>query len=186
MFIHNLSVGTIHSPASIIDCLWKNRSTCEQNTGQKPMLLYAVASPHPAHGDSSKDGSGRSLDSPESQCSIGFQPVFCSRHRTAFSKLPPRICGGLRSRAGTRGKPRFGRSFTLPGASPYLRRAPCSTAIPGILGIGHRATTCPNSFSIPYNEGWMRSSSGSNTTLSCSLGSVRAMTAMQFSVSLRL
>ena len=52
------------------------------------MLLYAVASSHPVHGDSSKDGSGRSLDSPESQCSIGFQPVFCSRHRTAFSKLP--------------------------------------------------------------------------------------------------
>ena len=30
------------------------------------------------HGDSSWDGSGRSLDTPEAQCSIGFQPVFCS------------------------------------------------------------------------------------------------------------
>jgi hypothetical protein len=53
------------------------------------MLLYAVASPLREHGDSSGDGSGRSFDSPESQCSIGFQPVFCSHHRTAFSKFPP-------------------------------------------------------------------------------------------------
>jgi hypothetical protein len=30
-----------------------------------------------AHGD----GSGRSLDSPESQCSMGFQPVFCRTER---------------------------------------------------------------------------------------------------------
>ena len=31
-----------------------------------------------SHGDSSRDGSGKSLDSPEGQWSIGFQPVFCS------------------------------------------------------------------------------------------------------------
>ena len=39
---------------------------------------------------SSRHDSGRSLKSPESQCSsIGFQPVSCPHHRMAFSKLPP-------------------------------------------------------------------------------------------------
>jgi hypothetical protein len=41
------------------------------------MLLYAVASSLGVHGDTSSDGSERSLDSPEALCSIGFQPVFC-------------------------------------------------------------------------------------------------------------
>ena len=55
------------------------------------MLCYATLPSRRHFGctASSRHGSGRSLDSPESQCSIGFQPVFCSRHRTAFSKLPP-------------------------------------------------------------------------------------------------
>jgi hypothetical protein len=36
---------------------------CEQNTGWKPMVLYvAVASSLLVHGDSSRDGSKRSLD----------------------------------------------------------------------------------------------------------------------------
>jgi hypothetical protein len=51
-------------------------------------LLCAVASSQ-VHGDSSRDGSGRSLDSPEGQCSIGFQPVLRSHHRAAFSKFSP-------------------------------------------------------------------------------------------------
>ena len=44
------------------------------------MLCYinAVASSLQVNGDSSRDGSGRSLDSAEGQWSIGFQPVFCS------------------------------------------------------------------------------------------------------------
>ena len=41
---------------------------------------------------SSRHDSGRSLESPESQCSsIGFQPVSCPHHRMAFSKLPPSL-----------------------------------------------------------------------------------------------
>ena len=41
------------------------------------MLLYSVPSSFRVHGDSSRGDSGRSLDSPEGQWSIGFQPVFC-------------------------------------------------------------------------------------------------------------
>jgi hypothetical protein len=37
----------------------------EQNTGWKPMLLYAIALPLRVHGDSSRDDLERSLDSPE-------------------------------------------------------------------------------------------------------------------------
>jgi hypothetical protein len=54
---------------------WKT-ALDERNTGWKPMLLYAVASLARAHGDSFQDGSERALNSPENQCSIGFQPVF--------------------------------------------------------------------------------------------------------------
>jgi hypothetical protein len=57
---------------------------CKQNTGWKPMLLYAVASSLGVHGDSSSDGSERSLNSPETQCSIGFQPVFCRTVERCF------------------------------------------------------------------------------------------------------
>ena len=53
-----------------------NVQRCERNTGWKPMLHYAVASPLRVHSDSSKDGSERLLKSPDNQCSIGFQPVF--------------------------------------------------------------------------------------------------------------
>jgi hypothetical protein len=48
------------------------------------MLLYAVASSLRVHGDSSSDGSERSLNSPETQCSIGFQPVFCCTVERCF------------------------------------------------------------------------------------------------------
>ena len=54
------------------------------------MLLYAFASPVAARGNSSQDGSERALNSPENQCSIGFQPVFC---RTV--KDGPRCPSGL-------------------------------------------------------------------------------------------
>jgi hypothetical protein len=37
------------------------------------------------HGDSSQDGSERSLGSPEGQCSIGFQPVFFRTERSVRS-----------------------------------------------------------------------------------------------------
>jgi hypothetical protein len=39
----------------------------DRNTGWKPMLHYAVASPLQVHGDSSRDGSERSYDSPENK-----------------------------------------------------------------------------------------------------------------------
>jgi hypothetical protein len=82
-------INTHPRPSSI--ALGKSGNTCEQNTGWKPMLCYfnAVTSSHWVHSDSSRDGSERLLDSPESQCSVDFQPVVCSRHRTALSKLPP-------------------------------------------------------------------------------------------------
>jgi hypothetical protein len=38
---------------------------CEQNTGYQPMLHYAVASSVRVHGESFRDVSERSLDSPE-------------------------------------------------------------------------------------------------------------------------
>src|ERR1700744_5975368 len=59
---------------------------CERNTGYQPMqcCINAVAPSLQVHGDSSWDGSGRSLGSPESQCSIGFQPVFCSHVERCF------------------------------------------------------------------------------------------------------
>jgi hypothetical protein len=49
------------------------------------MLHYTVASPLRVHGDSSEDGSEISLNSPETQCSIGFQPVF---FRTIKRRFP--------------------------------------------------------------------------------------------------
>jgi hypothetical protein len=54
------------------------------------MLCYinAVASSLQVHGDPSRDGSGRSLDIPEGQCSIGLQPVFCS-HVERCSQVEP-------------------------------------------------------------------------------------------------
>jgi hypothetical protein len=62
------------------------------NGTQAGSLCYinAVASSLQVHGDSSRDGSGGSLDSPEGQCSIGFQPVFCS-HVERCSTLLARL-----------------------------------------------------------------------------------------------
>jgi hypothetical protein len=40
------------------------------------MPLYAVASSPWVHDDSCRGSSERSLDSPKSQCSMGFLPVF--------------------------------------------------------------------------------------------------------------
>jgi hypothetical protein len=68
---------------------------CGRNTGWKPMLLCAVASLLQVHGDSFRDGYGRSLDSPKGQWSIGFQPVFCSRHQTAFFQHLENIAGDV-------------------------------------------------------------------------------------------
>jgi hypothetical protein len=50
------------------------------------MLCYFAPSRRQfqVHGDSFRDGSGRSLDSPEGQCSIGFQPVFFCTIERAF------------------------------------------------------------------------------------------------------
>jgi hypothetical protein len=50
------------------------------------MLLYAVASPPGVHGGGSRDGSERSLNSPESHCSIGILPVF---FRTIGQRFSP-------------------------------------------------------------------------------------------------
>ena len=62
------------------------------NGTQAGSLCYinAVASSLQVRGDSSRDGSGRSLDSPEGQCSIGFQPVFRS-HVERCSTLLARL-----------------------------------------------------------------------------------------------
>jgi hypothetical protein len=61
------------------------------------MLLYAVASSLRVHGESSRDGSERSLNSPENQCSIGFQPVFGSHRQVMFSSI--HRSSGLRIKA---------------------------------------------------------------------------------------
>jgi hypothetical protein len=55
----------------------------QANRTQAGSLCYinAVASPARVHSDSYQDGSQRSLNSPENQCSIGFQPVFLSTER---------------------------------------------------------------------------------------------------------
>jgi hypothetical protein len=62
------------------------------NGTQAGSLCYinAVASSLQVHGDSSRDSSRRSLDSPEGQCSIGFRPVFCS-HVEQCSTLLARL-----------------------------------------------------------------------------------------------
>jgi hypothetical protein len=54
------------------------------------MLLYAVAPSLGVHGDSSE----RSLNSAETQCSIGFQPVFrCTVERCFFQVFAvPQSC----------------------------------------------------------------------------------------------
>jgi hypothetical protein len=50
-----------------------------------------------------------------------------------FSKLPPRICGGLRCRAGPRGKPRLRRSFALPAPGSLLHRDTVPPTFPNDL-----------------------------------------------------
>jgi hypothetical protein len=64
-FLHNLPGETVTRPVIIVDYLESMAQLYEQNTGWKPMLHYAVASSLQVHGDSSWDGSERSLDSPE-------------------------------------------------------------------------------------------------------------------------
>ncbi len=63
-----------------------------------PCYFYAVASSLSVHGESYREGSETALDSPESQRSTGFQPVFCSHHQMAFLKYPPffRNCTKIR------------------------------------------------------------------------------------------
>jgi hypothetical protein len=88
-------------PANIIDCPGKHRSAVktEHRLEASAMPLYAVAWPLRVLGNSSRDGSGRSLDTPESQCSTSFQPVFRSHHRMAFFQvaivLPRCVLAGL-------------------------------------------------------------------------------------------
>jgi hypothetical protein len=88
-FIHNLSVGSPPRPIFLTPTSTHPLQSSfpleaplnGANGTQTGSLCYinAVASSLQVHGDSSRDGSGRSLDSPEGQCSIGFQPVFCSQ-----------------------------------------------------------------------------------------------------------
>jgi hypothetical protein len=63
------------------------------------MLHYALASSLRVHDNSSQDGSERSPDSPENNVALGFQPVFCSQHRAAFSKYPSFFMGTFRDTA---------------------------------------------------------------------------------------
>ena len=91
---------------------------CERNTGWKPMLHYAVASAVRVHGDSSQDGSERSLISPEIQCSIGFQPVFRSRPSSdvfQLSAVPPEFCIKLRVETWAECCSPFGAGHFVPG-----------------------------------------------------------------------
>jgi hypothetical protein len=67
--------------------LYFGRRWLRKNTGWKPLLDYAVASPLRIPGDTSRDGSERSLDSPEKQCSIGFQPVFFAPSSGRFASF---------------------------------------------------------------------------------------------------
>jgi hypothetical protein len=79
------------------------------------MLLYAVAAPPWVHGDSSQDGSERSLNSPENQCSTGFQPVFFEPPRDflqVFASLPWQTLGYALLATSGRGL-RFGNRLVL-------------------------------------------------------------------------
>ena len=84
-FIHNLPLGSPPRPIFFTLAFTRghHRYPLEaplngENGTQPGILCYinAVASSRQVHGDSSRYGSGRSLDSPEGQWSIGFQPVF--------------------------------------------------------------------------------------------------------------
>jgi hypothetical protein len=87
-FLHHLSVGSPPRPIFFAPAFTHPLQSSfpleaplnGANGTQAISLCYinAVASSLQVHGDSSRDGSGRSLDTPEGQCSIGFQPVFCS------------------------------------------------------------------------------------------------------------
>jgi hypothetical protein len=86
-FLHHLSVGIPPRPTFLaptfthpLQSSFPLEAPLNGANGTQAGLCYinAVASSLQVHGDSSRDGSGRSLDSPEGQCSIGFQPVFCS------------------------------------------------------------------------------------------------------------
>ena len=77
--------------------------------------INAVASSLQVHGDSSQDGSGRSLDNPEGQCSIGFQPVFCSPAGQSFWGMA--LWASATREAPVRTEPRLSVTLYAPGAS---------------------------------------------------------------------
>jgi hypothetical protein len=104
-FLHHLSVGSPPRPIFLTPAfthLLQSSFPLEAplngaNGTQAGSLCYinAVASSLQVHGDSSRDGSGRSLDTPEGQCSIGFQPVFRS-HVERCSTLLARLSASPR------------------------------------------------------------------------------------------
>jgi hypothetical protein len=64
------------------------------------MLCYATLSrrtPLRMHGDSFRDGSEISLNSPENQCRMGFQPLLIGTIERRFPRLPFfRVCTKIR------------------------------------------------------------------------------------------
>jgi hypothetical protein len=87
----DLADARIHSPVAIFVPLEAPLNGANGTQAGSLCYINVVASSLQLHGDSSRDGSGRSLDSPEGQWSIGFQPVFCSHERcsTLLVRLPP-------------------------------------------------------------------------------------------------
>jgi hypothetical protein len=94
------------SHATIIDCPWKHRSTCET---EHRLEAYATLTPSRRHSRSTaiapRMASGRPVDSPEGQCSIGFQPVFRPHHRATLqvstvlpSEMPRAVADRSRAR----------------------------------------------------------------------------------------
>jgi hypothetical protein len=107
----NLRLWQGPSPSFRTPILERPLNGGNETTGWKPMLLY----PSRRHFGCTAIAQGRL---PE----IARQSEKPKEHRLPACVL---ICGGLRCRAEPRGKPRFGRSLTLPKASPsYLSRAP--------------------------------------------------------------
>jgi hypothetical protein len=78
------------------------RTLCprEKTIRSRNSSISPRASPARAHGDSSQDGSERALNSPENQCSIGFQPVFCRTERCFPTiRRSPRVVYKAQSRS---------------------------------------------------------------------------------------
>lgn len=61
-FRHNLSLETVTDATATVHCLEGIARRCEQNTGWKPILLYAVASSPWVRGDTVKIPVSTSLD----------------------------------------------------------------------------------------------------------------------------